>query len=105
LDTQLRQTKEYQRHLQRQNKSTQTSIESNKVKVQSNMIHEHTLQTSAAFDRIDDALRGKTDDSLSELIEDLEFLLYKAKEIQGVSASMNDGCDYEPITYCNIPNR
>lgn len=69
------------------------------------MIHQHTLQTAAAFDRIDDALRGKTDDSLSELIEDLEFLLYKAKEIQDVSASMNDGCDYEPITYCNIPNR
>ena len=29
------------------------------------MIHQHTLQTAAAFDRLDDALLGKTDDTLS----------------------------------------
>jgi len=45
------------------------------------MIHTHSLQTSAAFERINDALLGKTNDNLSNLIEDLEFLLYKAKEI------------------------
>jgi hypothetical protein len=66
------------------------------------MIHQHSLQTSAAFDRIDDALRGKTDDGLNELIEDLEFLLYKAKEIQGISASINDGSYDNPLNYCNL---
>lgn len=69
------------------------------------MIHEHTLQTSAAFDRIDDALLGKTDDSLSELIEDLEYLLYKAKEIYNTTASFSDGSDYDPTTQCDIPQR
>lgn len=69
------------------------------------MIHEHTLQTAAAFDRIDDALVGKTDDNLSELIEDLEFLLYKAKEIHDTAASFSDGSDYDPTTQCDIPQR
>lgn len=69
------------------------------------MIHQHTLQTSAAFDRIDDALVGKTNDTLSELIEDLEFLLYKAREIHDTTASMNDGSDYDPQSYCDIPKR
>ena len=69
------------------------------------MIHKHTLQTAAAFDRIDDALLGKTHDTLSELIEDLEYLLYKAKEIQGVSASINDGYDYDPVPHCDLPER
>jgi endonuclease III len=69
------------------------------------MIHQHSLQTSAAFDRIDDALRGKTDDDLNELIEDLEFLLYKAKDIQGITASIKDGSDYDPQQYCDIPPR
>ena len=69
------------------------------------MIHQHTLQTAAAFDRLDDALLGKTDDTLSELIEDLEYLLYKAKEIQGVSASINDGYDYDPVPHCYLPER
>ena len=66
------------------------------------MIHQHSLQTAASFDRIDDALRGKTEDDLSELIEDLEFLLYKAKEIQNVTASLNDGSYDEPVNYCNL---
>jgi hypothetical protein len=69
------------------------------------MIHKHSLQTAAAFHRIDDALMGKTDDSLNQLIEDLEFLLYKAKDIHDAAASFSDGCDYDPITYCNIPKR
>jgi hypothetical protein len=69
------------------------------------MIRQHSLQTAAAFDRIDDALLGKTDDDLNELIEDLEYLLYKAKEIQGVSASMNDGYDYDPVPHCDLPKR
>lgn len=69
------------------------------------MIHQHSLQTSASFDRLDDALRGKTDDNLDELIEDLEYLLYKAKEIQLISKSIQDGSDYDPQQYCNIPSR
>lgn len=69
------------------------------------MIHNHTLQTAAAFDRIDDALMGKTDDSLSELIEDIEFLLYKAKQISDAKSSFDDGGDYESLAYCDIPQR
>lgn len=69
------------------------------------MIHQHTLQTSAAFDRIDDALLGKTLDNLSELIEDLEFLLYKAKEIHDTEASFKAGGDHNPVAYCSIPKR
>ena len=68
------------------------------------MIHHHSLQTSAAFERLDDALRGKTEDDLHKLIEDLEYLLYKARQIQDISTSFNDGSDYDPITYCEIPN-
>jgi hypothetical protein len=102
LDTQLRQTKEYKRCLQRQDKSTQTSFTESEREIQSKMIHQHSLQTAASFDRIDDALRGKTEDDLSELIEDLEFLLYKAKEIQNVAASLNDGSYDEPVNYCNL---
>jgi hypothetical protein len=66
------------------------------------MIHKHSLQTAAAFDRIDDALLGKTDDDLNELIEDLEYLLYKAKQIQDVAASLNDGSYDENVNYCNL---
>ena len=67
------------------------------------MIYDHTLQTSAAFDRIDDALLGKTDDSLSELIEDLEYLLYRAREIYNTAAAFSDGSDYEVVTQCDLP--
>lgn len=69
------------------------------------MLHDHTLQTSAAFDRLEDALLGKTDDVLWELIEELENLLYKAKEIHNTAASFNDGSDYESVPYCKLPSR
>jgi hypothetical protein len=69
------------------------------------MIHQHSLQTAAAFDRIDDALLGKTDDDLSELMEDLEHLLYRAREIYNTAAAFSDGSDYNPITQCDIPSR
>jgi hypothetical protein len=69
------------------------------------MIHQHTLQTAAAFDRIDDALLGKTDDSLTELMEDLEHLLYRAKEIYNTAASFSDGSDYSHVPYCDLPKR
>lgn len=69
------------------------------------MIHHHSLQTSAAFDRIEDALLGKTDDDLNSLIEDIEFLLYKAKEIYNTTASFTDGSDYAPVAYCDIQKR
>jgi hypothetical protein len=69
------------------------------------MIHQHSLQTAAAFDRIDDALLGKTDDDLSELMEDLEHLLYRAGEIYNTAAAFSDGSDYNPATQCDIPSR
>lgn len=65
----------------------------------------HTLQTAAAFERITDALLGKTDDDLNQLMLDLEDLLYRAKLIHDTSASFSDGGDYDPLTYCDIPNR
>jgi hypothetical protein len=69
------------------------------------MLHKHTLQTSAAFDRLDDALLGKTDDILCELIEDIEYLLYRAREIYNTTASFNDGSDYDSVPYCKLPSR
>jgi hypothetical protein len=67
------------------------------------MIHEYTIQTAGAFDRIDDALLGKTDDDLSELMEDLEHLLYRAREIYNTAAAFSDGSDYNPVDQCDLP--
>lgn len=69
------------------------------------MTRPHSLQTAAAFDRIDDALMGRTDDSLSELIKDLNYMLWKAIEISDTKSSLDDGSDYDQQTYCNIPKR
>lgn len=91
--------------MQREIKVSQTGIKINQSKVQINMIHQHTLQTSAAFDRIHDALLGKTDDSLYELIEDIEFLLYKAKQISDTKSSVDYSDDFNPMAYCDIPKR
>jgi len=69
------------------------------------MIHQHTLQTAAAFERISDALLGKTDDDLNQLMLDLEDLLYRAKVIHDTAASFSDAGDYNPLAYCDIPKR
>lgn len=53
-----------------------------------------TLQTAAAFERIYDALMGKTTDDLSSLILHLEELSRKGKEIKDISASLISG-NYE----------
>lgn len=50
-----------------------------------------TIQTMAAFDRIQDALVGKTDDDLEVLMRSLEELLDKARDIQNVSACLLSG--------------
>jgi hypothetical protein len=50
-----------------------------------------SLQTAAAFERVYDALMGKTDDDLSILALHLEELNRKAKEIQDVSACLESG--------------
>jgi hypothetical protein len=50
-----------------------------------------TLQTAAAFERVYDALMGRTDDDLRSLALHLEELTRKAKEIQDVSACMISG--------------
>ncbi len=41
-----------------------------------------TLQTIAAFERIEDALLGRTQDDLGLLIANLDRLLNKAKQIK-----------------------
>lgn len=53
-----------------------------------------TLQTAAAFERIYEALVGKTDDNLSLLIIHLQELERKSKEIQEVVAHQFNG-DFE----------
>jgi hypothetical protein len=50
-----------------------------------------TLQTAAAFERIYDALMGRTEDDLSTLTLHLEELSRKAKEVQEVSACLISG--------------
>lgn len=50
-----------------------------------------TLQTAAAFERIQEALLGKTEDDLKYLSMHLEELLLKAKEVQEVSACLISG--------------
>jgi hypothetical protein len=50
-----------------------------------------TLQTAAAFDRISDAIMGRTEDDLSSLVLHLEELSRKAKEVQDVSACLISG--------------
>ncbi len=69
------------------------------------MTHNHSVQTQAAFDRINDALLGKTDDNLSQIIKDLNYMLWKAIEISDTKSSLDDGSDYDPPNYCNIPDR
>jgi hypothetical protein len=50
-----------------------------------------TLQTEAAFERVYEALIGKTDDDLNHLTLRLKELTHKAEEIQKVSAGMLSG--------------
>ena len=50
-----------------------------------------TLQTAAAFERIYEALVGKTEDDLNALSLHLKELTRKAKEIQDVSACLESG--------------
>lgn len=55
------------------------------------MTHNLSLQTAAAFERVYDALMGRTDDDLSILALHLKELTRKAKEIQDVSACLESG--------------
>lgn len=55
------------------------------------MENELTLQTSAAFERIYDALMGKTNDDLDSLSLHLRELARKANEIQDMSACILNG--------------
>jgi hypothetical protein len=48
-----------------------------------------TVQTSAAFERIYEALMGKTEDNLETLTLYLKEFLLKANEIHDVTASIN----------------
>lgn len=52
-----------------------------------------TIQTKAAFERIEEALVGKTDDNLDLLIANLDRLLDRAKNIKFASVQ-NDVGDY-----------
>jgi hypothetical protein len=52
-----------------------------------------TTQTKAAFERIEEALVGKTEDRLDLLIANLDRLLDKAKEIKKISTQNRIG-DY-----------
>jgi hypothetical protein len=53
-------------------------------------MHPHmTLQTASAFERIYEALMGKTSDDLEALTLHLKELLRKANEIAEISAEIN----------------
>jgi len=54
------------------------------------MSEQLTIQTVAAFQRIQEALLGKTDDSFEELISNLNYLLEKAKDIKNITAEINE---------------
>lgn len=49
-----------------------------------------TIQTVAAFQRIQEALLGKTEDSFDELVLNLNYLLERAKDIKNVTAEINE---------------
>ena len=49
-----------------------------------------TIQTIAAFQRIQESLLGKTEDNFEELIINLNYLLEKAKDIQNITAEINE---------------
>lgn len=73
------------------------------------MTFNHTLQTSSAFERINDALLGNTEDDLDEIIKDLEEMLQKAKRIKNICSSSDFGDDFiEPkiaYPYCTLKNQ
>jgi hypothetical protein len=48
-----------------------------------------TIQTAAAFERIDEALMGKTKDDFENLLTMLNTLITKANRISAISAEMN----------------
>jgi hypothetical protein len=50
-----------------------------------------TLQSAAAFERVYDALMGRTEDDLSALALHLEELSRKVKEVQDMSACLSSG--------------
>lgn len=50
-----------------------------------------TIQTQAAFERIEEALTGKTSDDLYELIESLKLMTKKAEEIREISNCLMTG--------------
>jgi hypothetical protein len=52
-----------------------------------------TTQTKAAFERINEALMGNTEDKLDLLIANLDCLLDKAKQIKNISTQNRIG-DY-----------
>ncbi len=61
-----------------------------------------TQQAQLAFNVIQNILTNETEDSLNEIVENLETLLYKAKQIVNVSASIQDGSDYDLSNSCEI---
>ena len=67
-----------------------------------------TIQTTSAFERIDEALIGKTEDDLDEIIQNLDNLLHKAKKIKNFcNSNAYDGDFIEPeaiYPYCDLPN-
>lgn len=54
------------------------------------MSEQLTIQTIAAFERIQEALLGKTEDSFDELIINLNYLLEKANDIKNIASEINN---------------
>lgn len=55
------------------------------------MTYTHTANTDLSFQQIENALKGATQDDLSNLVKEIELLYKKALFIQEVSNEFNSG--------------
>lgn len=50
-----------------------------------------TIQTAAAFERIDEALIGKTQDDYDFVVSKIKYLVEKIKRIEVITDELNNG--------------
>lgn len=55
------------------------------------MTYNHTESTVTAFQQIEDALKGATQDDLKHLVKEIELLYKKACFIEEISNEINSG--------------
>lgn len=55
------------------------------------MVYSHTPGTSLAFRQLENAIKGKTDDDLKNLIWELKILHDKAVEVESICEDIQSG--------------